>query len=427
MPSTKFMPEYKRILIEEIGKYSVNIPTVTIFQELFQKYKSHKDFANLNPDSFRRRAAEIRDNLPFWKERLKAEKKAAEERKNQTHPKIVIENNLKEKNLHEKLSEQNKFVEHLLTELKLKDKALETFTFLSKSARRAINIVPTRGIDSQAAACIMCSDWHLEEYVDPSTVNGLNEYNLDIARTSVSNCFSNGLRLVEICQKDVHIDTIVLILNGDIINGYIHEEFVEDNLLSPTEASLLGLDLISSGINYLLKHSKCKLKVICKFGNHGRTTIKSRVATGYKNSYEWMVFQLVAREYRGDSRVEVVVDNSYLTYVDIYGYTLRIHHGDNIGYQGGVGGVTIPLNKAIAQWNKHKTAYLDVVAHFHQLQLDTGSFRYVMNGSIVGYNAYAIKIKAAFEEPKQGFFLIDSKRGKTITAPIFVRELIGAK
>ncbi len=426
MSITKFMPEYKKILIIEISKYSATALTADIVKDLLKKYKKNPEFVNLNPESLERRVYDIKKNLAFWKERLKAENIALEEQKNQSHPTIVIENNLKEKNLHEKLNEQNKFVEHLLTELKLKDKALETFTFLSKSARRVINIVPTRGVDSQAAACIMCSDWHLEEYVDPSTVNGLNEYNLDIAKVSVSNCFSNGLRLVEICQKDVHIDTIVLILNGDIINGYIHEEFVEDNLLSPTEASLLGLDLISSGINYLLHNSKCKLKVICKFGNHGRTTIKSRVATGYKNSYEWMVFQLVAREFRGNNRVEVVVDNSYLTYVDIYGYTLRIHHGDNIGYQGGVGGVTIPLNKAIAQWNKHKTAYLDVVAHFHQLQLDTGSFRYVMNGSIVGYNAYAIKIKAAFEEPKQGFFLIDSKRGKTITAPIFVRELIGA-
>lgn len=29
---------------------------------------------------------------------------------------------------------------------------------------------------------ILLSDWHIEEKVDPSTVNGLNEYNPDIAK-----------------------------------------------------------------------------------------------------------------------------------------------------------------------------------------------------------------------------------------------------
>ena len=96
---------------------------------------------------------------------------------------------------------------------------------------------------------------------------------------------------------------------------------------------------------------------------------------------------------------------------------LRFHHGDAIRYEGGVGGLTIPANKAIAQSNKSRTAYLDIFGHYHQM-LDGGKF--VSNGSLIGYNPYAIRIKASYEEPKQVFFLMERDKGKTAVYPIFV-------
>jgi hypothetical protein len=107
--------------------------------------------------------------------------------------------------------------------------------------------------------------------------------------------------------------------------------------------------------------------------------------------------------------------------MQVYDKMLRIHHGHNIKYQGGVGGISVPAGKAISQWDKERSAYLDIFGHYHQLEMDTGTSKYVLNGSIVGYNAFAVSIKAGFEQPKQGFMLIDKHRGKTVTAPIFVR------
>ena len=86
-------------------------------------------------------------------------------------------------------------------------------------------------------------------------------------------------------------------------------------------------------------------------------------------------------------------------------------------YQGGVGGIYIPVNKSIAQWSKAKHADLDIFGHFHQLR-DGGNF--LCNGSMIGYNAFALSIKADFEEPKQILTLIDKRRGRTCTWPILV-------
>lgn len=92
-------------------------------------------------------------------------------------------------------------------------------------------------------------------------------------------------------------------------------------------------------------------------------------------------------------------------------------HGHAIRYGGGVGGIYIPINKAIAQWDKSERADLTVFGHFHQ-QRDGGNF--ICNGSLIGYSSFAQSIKADFEKPKQCLFLIDSKRGKTCTWPILV-------
>jgi len=53
----------------------------------------------------------------------------------------------------------------------------------------------------------------------------------------------------------------------------------------------------------------------------------------------------------------------------------------------------------------------------HQFK-DGGNF--ICNGSLIGYNAFALSIKADYEKPKQAFFLVDKKRGKSIVAPIWL-------
>jgi hypothetical protein len=43
-----------------------------------------------------------------------------------------------------------------------------------------------------------------------------------------------------------------------------------------------------------------------------------------------------------------------------------------------------------------------------------------VNGSLIGYNAYALAIKASPEPPVQAFFLIDSRFGKTVVCPVIL-------
>jgi hypothetical protein len=59
------------------------------------------------------------------------------------------------------------------------------------------------------------------------------------------------------------------------------------------------------------------------------------------------------------------------------------------------------------------------MGHWHQL-VDYGDV--TVNGSLIGYNAYAMSVRAKPEPPQQAFYVLDSKRGKSCRAPIWVTE-----
>jgi hypothetical protein len=149
-------------------------------------------------------------------------------------------------------------------------------------------------------------------------------------------------------------------------------------------------------------------------GNHGRTGKKKRCATGYANSYEWLMYKMLDK-YVVEPGVRWKVENGYHNWLSIYNYDVRFHHGDNIQYQGGVGGITIPVNKAISQWNKIRTAHYDYFGHYHQF---FNTNRWCCNSSVIGLGAYALSIKAEYEEPSQTLSLISRTRGKTFTEKV---------
>lgn len=283
-----------------------------------------------------------------------------------------------------------------------------------------IKIEPSKGSgNTEAVALLVASDWHVEESVDPETVNGLNKYNLEISARRAEEFFRSGLKLTQIVQRDVHVGTIVLPLLGDFITNDIHEELMETNELLPIEATMQAQTYIASGIQFLLEHTDCKIILPCHSGNHGRTTKYVHAATEHGHSLEYFMFKNLEREFLSEPRVEFRVSRSYHSYLEVFGLTVRVHHGNAINYYGGVGDIYISANKAIADWNRARHADLDIFGHHHR-QRDGSDF--LSNGSLIGFNAYAVRIKARYEPPRQVFTVIDNKRGRTMTCPIYVER-----
>jgi len=270
----------------------------------------------------------------------------------------------------------------------------------------------------ESAAVAVLSDWHVEERVDPKTVSNLNEFSIEIADKRIEKATKAILRLTEIERNGRDIPILVLAILGDLMTGYIHEELREENELSPTQTILWLRQRLTKLVNTIKKEGNFDhIFIPCSIGNHGRTTIKPRHSTAYKNSYEWLLYKLMEQEITDG--VTWLVGESYHTYLEVYGKTFRLHHGDGLKYQGGIGGLTIPVEKAISSWNKAKYADLDIFGHWHTSQQNP---KWVSNGSLVGHNAYSSAIKASYEPPQQTYFLFDNKRGRTGTWPIFLED-----
>jgi len=270
----------------------------------------------------------------------------------------------------------------------------------------------------EATAVVLCSDFHSEERVRLSDVNGMNEYTLDICLARANQFFANTAKLVRNKQKSVDVHTLVLALLGDYITGNLHEENVETCQLAPMEALLNAQNILASGIQHLLDNTDVNLVIPCHSGNHARITKKQRHATDAGNSLEYVMYHTLAGMFAKNPRVKFIISPSYHSYLEVGGFTIRFHHGHDIRYGGGIGGLTIPVMKAIANWNTIRTPDLDCFGHFHQMFYG-GSF--ICNGSLIGYNSYALSIKARYEKPRQAFFLVNhNRREVTDYCPVWV-------
>jgi hypothetical protein len=276
----------------------------------------------------------------------------------------------------------------------------------------------------EVIAISILSDVHIEELVAKSVVNNLNEYNLNIAGERVTRYFKRLMYMINQTRKSGYkVDNLVLGLLGDFITGYIHEELEESNQLTPVQATIFVQDLLVKGIKFLSEEGNfSKIIIPCVPGNHGRTTSRKRFATGYKNSYEWLIYigikNLFSETTKYDN-VEFIIPESEFIYLDLFGRINKFSHGDHFNYQGGIGGLEVPLKKWVLRENAVIKTDMSWIGHWHQY-IVLNKVR--VNGSLIGYNSYTRAFGFEPEPPKMQFQLLDKKRGYTLNNPIILTD-----
>jgi len=273
-----------------------------------------------------------------------------------------------------------------------------------------------KGSKHPATMVVLLSDIHCEETVRPETVNGLNEYSLDICEQRLNELWSRFFAMLEHERQLCRIDRVCIWLGGDLISGMIHPELAEENSLHPLAAKRWIGSRLRTFIDAASENAK-EIVVATSCGNHGRTTEKLRTNEA-DTSYEHDLYLTMQAEER-KKNVRWLVSEGHLNYVELDGFRVRFCHGHAIRYQGGIGGIHVPLNKAVAAWDSTTRADLTCIGHWHQFSWGR-SGRYVTNGSVIGHSAYAIRIKANYEPPCQAAFVIDHGRHEVTKAyPLF--------
>jgi len=280
-----------------------------------------------------------------------------------------------------------------------------------------VPIEPRKNVSREIVPVIVASDWHIEETVSRASTNGMNEYNLEIAEQSIKSFFSNAIYLVKREMRDSEINTVVVAFLGDIINGVLRDEDLQNNSLTSIDAMTIARAWIYSGLKKLVDDTGVRIKVICCVGNHGRLTEKIFHSNQVHNSLEYLMYKTLERDFEKVPKIDFCISEAYYVIQDILGMRVRFHHGHTIKFNGGIGGLSVPVHRKIAQMNLIEKADLDVCGHFHSMQIFSNC---ILNGSLVGVNGYSMSLGLPYEPPRQLFFLIDSKYGRTSVMPIFI-------
>ena len=277
-------------------------------------------------------------------------------------------------------------------------------------------LVERPGVRSESVPILLCSDWHCGAVVRAESVNNLNSYDVQEFHQRAAALFVNALKVVRMVRSSCEVRQMVLWLGGDLIDNWLHPEQIQTQELSPTQQIIECERAIVAGIDHLLEHGAFDRIVIpCSYGNHGRTTPKMQADNAHATSYEWLMYQSLRRHYRHQDRLEWRISDGNILYVEVLGRLLRFHHGDAIRYQGGIGGLTVPLTKWQLRQDQGIAADHSFFGHFHQLTMGTG---WSVNGSLIGPTAYGLKLGFAPERPQQLLRFLDSERGWTGAFPV---------
>jgi len=267
---------------------------------------------------------------------------------------------------------------------------------------------------------LFLSDLHWDEVVDPAQIEGLNEYNHEIAVERLQNTFSTSGDLLMNHMAGAYYDGLVVMLGGDMLSGNIHEELRRTNDAPITESVLTLADELTAGIKMLAKEFP-RIYVPCVVGNHGRYDRKPLAKGRVQENYDWLVSQLVARNLRDVDNVDVHVSEATDLQFKLYNTTYRLTHGDQFRGGGGIGGKWPTLFRG--DYRKRKRAEktgggYDILCmgHWHAYGSVEGL---VVNGSLKGYDEYAYISNFDYEPPTQACWITHPEYGMTIHMPIY--------
>lgn len=282
-----------------------------------------------------------------------------------------------------------------------------------------------RGKGRPGVPIALWSDWHWGEVVHPSQINGVNEFNLEIAHRRLRTLVSRTTELLMHYAPggNATYPGIVVALGGDMMSGDIHEELSESNEL-PVMPCLL--DLYGQLVTAIraMADSFGKVFVPCVTGNHGRNTKKPRAKGRNHTNFDWLLYQFLVKAFETDKRVRFYVPDGPDAFFTVAGRKYLLTHGDQFRGGDGIIGALGPIirgnQRKLARNSAIDRAYdTMLLGHWHQyLPLQ----RVIVNGSLKGYDEYANQNNFGFELPTQALWLTHPEHGITMQMPVFLES-----
>lgn len=309
----------------------------------------------------------------------------------------------------------NALFEYLAVEIKDKVKPIKPFK-QSKITHNDNKI--------QETVVLHLSDEHADSIVKPHQVGGLERYNMQIALRRAEVLVDALLKFTQKTLTTYQFKTLVILANGDHVNGEIHDATRHSAYGNAIRNALAVGQLHACMFRDLAPYFK-DVKVIYTAGNHGRRSIKKDHESPW-NNWDYLVGETAKAYSRDIKNVEFLIPDSFSHAIDIEGHGFCISHGDDIRGWNGIPfyGIERQTRRLQALNAAHgKVVKYFCFGHFHTMASQANlKGEMLLNGSWVGTSPYVYNALAAYNEPMQLLHGVHKDTGVSWRLPIRLKS-----
>lgn len=259
---------------------------------------------------------------------------------------------------------------------------------------------------------LLLSDLHWGERVFKEQVNGVNEYNLAIARRRLRHVVETTPYLLKILDPQMRYPGIVVKLGGDMVGGNIHDELVATNEVNIMPTWLDLFKHLKSALLYLADIFG-NVFVPCVSGNHDRDTKKTWNKDRNATSFGWLLYQMLSDSLAADKRFTFYIPDSADALYKVYNTRMLLTHGDQFPASDSIIGPIGSLMRGTQKKQQRNAAVdqsFDILecGHWHQR---IALSHLIVNNSLKGYDEYAAQHNFRFSRASQNLWTTHADLG----------------
>jgi len=314
-----------------------------------------------------------------------------------------------------KLHRDECLLESLLEEIRAVSSPLKPIPPLVRKPRKAGAI--------QEDLVVHLSDEHADQIVLPHRVNGLEEYNLNVALARAEKFVETIIDVSQSTLSNYEFQNLWILAYGDHINGEIHGSTQNSTFRNAIRNSFAVGQMHALMIRDLAPYFK-QVNVVYIAGNHGRFGHKKDYVGAWQN-WDYAVAEVARGALRDLPHVQVHIPDSYSIILDINGWNFHLSHGDDIKCTNsipyyGLERRTRRLSELHGAAGKRIHYYC--IGHFHSLSsLPTTSGEILMNGSWKATDEWAYDALGAALRPMQWIHGVHRDKGISWRLPAYLK------
>lgn len=185
-------------------------------------------------------------------------------------------------------------------------------------------------VDTEMAAVIKFSDWHIGEVVLAEETEGFGLFNYEIAKQRVAYITSKIIGWVKTHRQSFRIPRLYVFAEGDFISGDIHRELAVTNEFPvPVQAVNAGA-LLAQSVATLAPHFPELHLVEVGADNHSRLQPKPQFKQKSQNSMSYVVHAMANALLREHGNINIVQAAGIKELVSVNGVNVLSEHGDTV-------------------------------------------------------------------------------------------------